>query len=290
MSKIDTYQIVTDRICKALEGGVCPWRKPWEANSTLPQNFNSKRRYNGMNLLILAMAGFGSPYWLTFNQVKKMGGNVKKGEKATPVTFWKIIESKTETDNKGKPKKIFFLKYFNVFNAEQTEGIEFPTPQNPDKIIFNPIIEAEQVVASWEDKPEIKHGSAQALYSRNEDLVRMPKPESFHSADHYYATLFHELGHSTGHQNRLNREMGKRFGDKAYAYEELVAELTSAFICAELGLDNSLEDNAAAYIKSWLEKLRNDPKMIVTASGLAQKAANMILQKAVEESQQEEAA
>ncbi len=271
------YTIITDRIVSMLESGTCPWRRPWNRLNAYPQNYISRRSYHGLNFLILAMIGYELPYFLTYNQTQEMGGNVKKGEKGMPIVFWQLLKSKDQKDAKGEPKKIPLLRYYTVFNASQIEGIEFPKVESRTGAEFNPIAQAEAVVSNWRQAPEIRHGFSQASYSPGSDVIQMPSPGSFDNPQAYYSTLFHEMGHATGHASRLARKIDNRFGTPDYSREELVAEMTAAFLCAHCGIDNTTTDQTAAYLASWIKALKGDPKLVVQAASQAQKAANLIL-------------
>ncbi len=200
------------------------------------------------------------------------------------VIFWKIWK-KTEVDVNGEDneKHIPMLRYYKVFNAEQTTGLpEKYYPKNDDlkQIDHDPISAAEEIVANMPDCPPIEHGSERACYSPPRDLVRMPDAERFESSEAYYCTLFHELTHSTGHESRCNRNNGHldSFGKEAYSKEELVAEMGAAFLCGEAGVLNpEVEEQSAAYIQGWLKELKKDPKLIVSAAAQAQKSTDFIL-------------
>lgn len=269
-----TYEKITQTVIEMLEKGVCPWRKPWQGLGD-PLNFNSKREYTGINHLLLST--FASvPYFLTFNQIKKMDGKLNKGSKGMPVIYWNMY--KKEDKKTGEAKTIPFLKYYTVFSIEDTDlGYELPELK---KFEFKPSERGEKIVENWQDKPEIKIKiSNGASYSSAIDRVTMPLQSQFESPEEFYATLFHELGHSTGHQSRLNRPLSNAYGSKAYALEELTAEMTAAFLCSHCGIDNSTIDNSAAYLESWITVLKEDSKILISAASKAQKAANMILGK-----------
>jgi len=273
---------IQDAIIAAENGDkrvIAPWNKPWFETGT-PTNLVSKKEYRGINVFLLSMLGFVSPYFVSFNQAKKLGGNVKKDEKGFPVIFWKWVEvTEDEDGNKlAKAKKVPFLRYYTVFNVSQIDGIESKLPKIETRQ-FNPIQDAEKIIANMPNRPEINHGEARAYYVPSLDKVNMPKNELFKTAPAYYSTCFHELVHSTGHTSRLNRPEvmdGNRFGSHAYSLEELVAEMGTVFICNEIGLESPF-DNSLAYLKSWLEKFKNDTKMLITAAGKAQKASDYIL-------------
>lgn len=274
--KTPVYEIITERIVSLIESGTCPWRRPWNRMNAYPQNHATHRQYNGINLFLLSVIGHGIPHYLTFKQVVELGGTVKAGAKGMPIVYWKMLKSE-ELDAKGEPKMVPLLRYYTVFNAGQIDGIEFPKVESRTGIAFEPLAEAERIVTGWTTGPKIEHGFAQACYCPATDVLQMPAPSSFDSAESYYATLFHELGHSTGHESRLARKFGTSFGSEAYSREELVAEMTSAFLCAHCGIDNSTMPQQAAYLAGWVKALKGDPKLVVTAAAQAQKAASLIL-------------
>jgi len=272
------YQIITDRIVGLLEKGVVPWQQTWKGRLGIPRNLGTKKTYEGVNLFLLASMGYQSPFWLTFKQAIKLGGNVRKGEKACPVVFWKILEDKT--DGAKEPKKRPLLRYYSVFNVAQCEQIAYLVPDiasvdRPACLIAKP----EQLVERMSQRPPIKHGLAQAFYSPREDFVGMPTRRSFASDEHYYGVLFHELTHATGHQSRLNRATLTEkagFGTDSYAKEELIAEMGSAFLCAHAEIVERTIENSAAYLNGWLQRLKGDCKLVVHAAAAAQKAADFI--------------
>jgi antirestriction protein ArdC len=241
----------------------------------LPHNLVSKKGYRGINVFLLAFAPYDSPYWLTFNQCRKLGGKVKKGEKSRLVVFWKIYDKEVEVNGENELQKRYILRYYNVFNTEQCEDLDLSKVENEvDQIEFNPIEACEEIVANMQNCPTIKTGS-NASYNRASDEVTMPKKESFESEEEYYSTLFHELAHSTQHLGRLDRDKNKE--DHAYSKEELVAEMTSAMLCGVAGIENKTIDNSAAYVRNWSKKFKDNEKMVVEAAQKAQKAADYIL-------------
>lgn len=276
MNKV--YEIVTSQIIEALEEGTVAWQRGW-VNSD-HKNLASKKAYRGINPFLLNIAtiknGYKSTFWATYKQIKKLGGQVKKGEKSSVVTFFSWIVKK---DKDGNEDAFPMLRYYRVFNSEQADfpdGFELPDIDAlPDN--FDPIAEADYLIEHMPNKPEIKHAGNRAFYSPRDDSVTMPSRESFMTTEDYYSVLFHELGHSTGHTTRLNRHQGTShaFGSKDYSKEELVAEMTAAMICGILGIEQ-LIDNSAAYISSWLKALKDDKMMVIQAAGLAQKAADYI--------------
>jgi antirestriction protein ArdC len=282
-------EIITDRIIRSLEQDVIPWQKPWSGGGSWPRNLVTKKQYRGINVLLLACQEFGSPYWLTYNQTAARSGQVKKGEKATPIVFWQV-KDRDHSEAYGrddKQEKMFVLRYYNVFNVEQTT-LEVPREAPGQKI--EPIAACVAVLDDWQQKPQLRMDNRfenKASYSPTLDAIQMPVIERFHSAEHYYVTLFHELVHSTGHPSRLNR-LGvanfDRFGSEQYSKEELIAECGAAFLCGHTGIANeSVERNATAYLQNWIAALRGDSRLIVSAASQAQRAVDMILNQSVVE-------
>jgi len=283
MSK--SYDLITQAIVKQLEEGTIPWRKPW--NSTAPANLVSRKSYRGINVFMLACQGFASPYWLTYRQAAKLGGHVRKGEKSTPVVFWKWFnyEEKDEETGEEETKRRPMLKYYRVFNVSQCEIDEskIPTTETRD---FQPIDRAEEVVDGMPQRPIIRHEHPQASYSPLADVVNMPVKELFHSDASYYTTIFHELAHATGHESRLARLDStdpETFGGESYSKEELIAEMGAAYLNGHCEIEQETIENSAAYIKGWLSKLKKDNRLIVYAAAAAQKAADFILNRKFEE-------
>ena len=284
MAKTDKiYEMVTDQIIKALESGNIPWHKPWVGGGG-QQNLVSKKAYRGVNPWILMAQGFESPYWMSYKQAESLGGNVQKGQKGTAIVFWNVYSPKVKVGE--KEEKRFTLRYYKVFNAEQCDLPEGTIPEiKADENVVEPIVACEQIVADMQNAPMIKEGEPKAFYRQSEDLVNMPKRNLFDGSEEYYSTLFHELGHSTGHPSRLGRFSENErhcFGSADYSQEELIAEFTAAFLCGEAGVVMHTIDNSAAYIKGWLTKLRDDNKFVFQAAGKAQKAADYILNRKFE--------
>lgn len=290
-SKKSVYEIITDRILDELAAGVIPWKKPWKATG-LPCNLTTKKPYRGMNVFTLGMAGYGSPFWATFKQVQACGGSVRKGEKSLPVVFWNWKETEEIDPATGKNKKIPFLRYYSVFNLEQCEGIDpakIPTLE-PMPEGFDPIEAAEGIVAGMPNRPPINFKGDQAAYYPALDVVLMPKKEKFFSAEEFYSCFFHELSHSTGAKNRLNRPGitdFDRFGSEQYSKEELVAEMAAAMLCGMAGIEQATIQNSAAYIAGWSKKIADEPKLIICAAAQAQKAADYILNVAAQQEEDE---
>jgi antirestriction protein ArdC len=282
------YREISDKIIAELERGVVPWVQPWSSCKQLsplglPVNGLTRRRYSGINILLLWSAledkGFASPYWLTFKQCVAMGGSVRKGEHGTHVYFAdKFVpqKEKVRADETGdEPNAIAFLKRYTVFNAEQCDGLPvglFGTvePRQPREIVP----EAEALIGAT--GADFRIGGDQAFYVPSEDFIRIPNQTAYPDQINYYRTAFHELGHWTGHKTRLDRSLTTKFGTVDYAREELVAKMATAFVCASLGIVPTVRH--VDYIGNWLQVLKEDARAIVKAASLASKSCDFILQ------------
>lgn len=292
-AKLDVYEMVTNRVINLLEEGTVPWQKPW-ADAGVPMNLISKRPYRGINLWLLSL-NYERNLFITWDQLKKIGGSVNQGEHGHIVIFWKNVKKKPEELGKdGYPKTVIVLRYYKVFNISQCRDV--PQEMIPELIIedVDPIFECEAIIQTMPNCPVIRHKEQKAFYHIVEDYINMPKKKSFKSNEAYYSTLFHELVHSTGSEKRLGRksitEMNE-FGSEPYSFEELIAQLGSAYLCSFTGiLDKEIESMTVSYINGWLEKLRNDKRFIVQASGQAQKAVDCILNLSVAKEEQLEVA
>ena len=276
------YEQITNRIVALLEADTVPWQKPWNAQTSLPRNLVSKRPYRGINVFLLLLQGYQSPFWLTFNQANQLGGRIRKGEKACPIVFWKEIN--VEDKETGEKEQIRLLRFYYVFNVAQCEGLK-NIPLLSEQ--FGSLVRPAEIVARMPQRPEVRLGMTQAFYSPAEDLVGMPSPERFTKHEEYYSTLFHELVHSTGHSKRLNRPTltaKAGFGSDPYCKEELIAEMGAAFLCAHAGIQDLTLNNSASYISGWLGRLKSDKKLVVHAAAQAQMAADFILGTKPEES------
>jgi len=295
----DSYTRITNSILVQLERGVRPWIKPWNAEHAAgrisrPLRANSIP-YRGINVLALWMEaeakGYAAPIWITYRQSLEFGAHVRKGEKGSLVVFASKT-SRTETNPETgaeSERDIPFLKGYTVFNVEQVEGLpaHFYQAATPLLHSVERIAQAEEFFAST--RADIRHGGSRAYYNVSSDFIQMPPFEAFKDAQGYYATLAHECTHWTRHETRLNRDLGrKRWGDEGYAMEELVAELGSAFLSADLGLASDVRGDHADYIASWIKVLKDDKRAIFTASAHAQRAADFL--KALQPRLQEEAA
>lgn len=292
-----TYQVITDRILQLMKDDGLIWRKPWNEGgggpSHLAQNYGSKHVYRGVNFYLNYLQEYPTPYYFTFDQVTKHGGKVIKGQKGWPVVYFKwlykdiknnklVSEDVAVSGGKLKPgyDKIPALFYYMVFNHKQTEGIKIKAPVTKARTQKEIIASAERIIQEMPKRPELSNGP-DAWYSPGKDLVQMPKLGQFKVDQHYYSVFYHELVHSTGHPKRVGREMTGRFGSKSYAFEELIAELGSSFLCGESGILYFTMKNSAAYIKNWSTKLREemtaDPKFFLRAAAHAQKAVDFML-------------
>ncbi len=283
----DVYGRITDKIIADLEQGVRPWLRPWNAEHAAGKIIRPLRHngipYKGINVVMLWSAatvkGYACPLWLTFKQALELGGNVRKGETGELVVYADRIQ-RTETNSKGEEvdREIPFLKGYTVFNAEQCENLPahyYAKAESPSLTPVQRIEAADQFFAAT--GADIRHGGTRAYYAEGPDFVQMPPFETFRDAESYAATLAHELTHWTKHDKRLARDMGRvKWGDEGYAREELVAELGSAFLCADLGITPEVREDHAAYIASWLKVLRDDKRLIFSAASHAQRAVDYL--------------
>lgn len=288
----DLYQEVTNRIMRMIEAGVAPWRRTWNTYG-LARNYATRHIYTGINLILLNNTRHPIPYFMTFRQAKDRGGHIKKGAKAEMAIYFNVYYkdafdrtlSKEEADSCKKTGEeiqiLKFIKYYNVFNIADIEGIQFEIPE----VSLRPnekIAWCENIVENMPNSPELKHiDTDRAFYSPVYDFVNMPMIEQFETPEDYYATLFHELTHATGHISRLRREEvmnPQLFGSKPYSREELIAEMGASFLCASVQIDyDSIIENNVAYLAGWLKVLREDNRFIFKSAADAQKAVDYIL-------------
>jgi len=282
----DIYQSVTHQIIAALEAGTQPWVCPWQAGAgdLAPANLASGRPYRGINVLLLNLRAMSTGYcvnrWMTFQQARSLGAIVRNGEQGTPIVFFKMHELDTgvaadsHATSREDRRVIPLLRSFTVFNVQQIEGLPEalqPTPQAPPDWSACDI--AEFIMNA--SQAQIRHGGARAFYAPAQDVIQLPERNAFANATDYYGTALHELTHWTGHPQRCNRVLSSRAHIEAYAFEELVAEMGSAFLGNYCGLPGKLQH--ASYIDSWLQALRSDKRLIFTAASQAQKAADYLL-------------
>lgn len=287
MNTQQIYEELTEKIIQAVESAdEKNWKMPWQilGTSGLARNIATKKPYQGINSLVLGLKtereGYSANLWATFNQIGKLGGTVKKGEKSTTAIFFKPSSFKTKDKNGDEVTRSFPLcRVFRVFNISQT-NLELPKPENKS---FDAIEDCENVVAGYiaRQKLAVNYGGDSAYYSPKEDKVQLPLKEQFKTPEFFYSVAFHELTHSTGHKSRLNRDGIEKlapFGSELYSQEELVAEIGASFLCAHLNIENeAIENTSAAYLKGWMSKIKNDPQALPKAAAKAQRAVNMIL-------------
>ena len=270
MTPKEKFNKMTEKLISKIENGeTTQWIKPWKTGT--PKNYVTGKHYSGANILFLweeaEAQNFETNEWLTFNQIKKLGESVKKGEKSTPVFFFKPYEIEEENEETGEviKKTIPILKVYNVFNVSQTT-INIETKE------IEKTPEIEEFIANTNAviKPALE-----AYYQPKKDFIGIPNIDKFISEEHYYSTLLHELSHWTGHPTRLNRDQSGKFGTEDYAFEELVAETASCFLNAELGIDWEKMQHTE-YLKSWIQAIKNDPKILWKAASQAQKVVDFL--------------
>jgi antirestriction protein ArdC len=279
--KRDLYEDVSRRIVAELEAGAAPWIKPWSASpgANTPCNAATNRPYSGCNVVLLWMAqtaGYRTPRFLTFKQALELGGNVRKGERGTKVYFVKQLQVRDKgAEDDTTTRLVPMLREYTVFNVDQCENLPAHVvtlgdvkPRNVDERDAT----IDEFLAS--SGATITEGAGEAYYRPGNDIISLPRFEAFKNAAHFYSTAFHELGHWSGHPSRLARDLRHRFGERAYAAEELVAELCSAFLCAEFSIDGDLRH--AGYIQNWIGLLKADSRAFFTACSKAQAAANYL--------------
>lgn len=265
------FDDVTRQIKTQLEAGTRPWIKPWNGGGMpLPQRCNGEH-YQGINIILLWMMGRTAPTWMTYNQAKQLGGQVRRGEKGTGICYTAPVTTKEDETYR-------VYKWYTVFNAEQIDGLPpqyYPQPVQDFVNTDKRIIEADTLAAST--GADIRHGEAKAYYVPAHDYINMPEFGEFRSALDYYSTMFHELVHWTGHKTRMDRKFSRNKTD--YAIEELVAEMGSAFLMAHLGLEATVREDHASYLAHWLKALDNDSKFIFSAASAASQAVTHITAK-----------
>ena len=295
-SRVTVYERVTQKIMELLEQGVVPWHKPWNAHVGPPRNGASGRLYRGFNVFMLGYAGFDSPWWFTPRQVNDLDGHIRKGERVSWVSFFKPWLPKGEPGEapemdpdaaaESRRRPVFIVRAYRVVNVDQCTGpgierfrekhpVERPAHNDNDAIAG-----CDRIVADMPSPPAIRHGGNRACYWPGIDQISMPRRETFVSLEAYYGTVFHELTHSTGHPDRLNRKTlvaGAPFRSPTYSREELCAEMGAAFLCATAGIEDPTIENSASYLQGWLKYLKSDPKALLVAGAQAQKAADYIL-------------
>jgi antirestriction protein ArdC len=273
------YKIVTDKIIEKLEQGTIPWKMPWRQE--VPRNFVTNIPYKGVNVLLLSMQSFEKCYWLTFRQIQTLKGWIKKGEKSTMVIFFKKMSSSTTTVVEESDDTFFLLRYYNIFNLDQVELPDEVLKKRESLQTNSKIMTAEEIIKGYPKPPAIVINSSipNPRYLPRIDRVEIQPISHFDSSDNYYASLFHELIHSTGSADRLIRKGiidPIHFGSENYGKEELIAEIGASFLCSMSGIENTI-DLQASYIQNWLQALKNDSKLIILASSHASKAVDFII-------------
>ena len=294
----DLYSEVTNKMIAMIEQGVAPWRRTWSQYG-LARNYATRHIYTGINMILMNTTPHPIPYFMTFNQIQEQGGKIRKGSKAEMVIYFSVYYKDAQDNTLSKERAaamhragqevqvLKFIKYYNVFNVADIEGIPFDIPEVQLKP--NEQIEAcDRIIREMPKRPEIKTINANsAFYAPALDIVNMPDIRQFDSPEAFYATFFHELAHSTGHASRLAREEivnSSQFGSKPYSREELLAEMAASFLCASVQIDyDEITENSAAYLAGWLKVLKEDSRFIFKAAAEAQKAADFILGKRAEE-------
>jgi antirestriction protein ArdC len=274
------YQEITNYFIDKLEKGTIPWKIPWKPGLFMPSNFSTKNLYNGINLVRLSMEredrNYSTNLWIGYNQARIMKGHIRKGAKGTKIYFYKTIKMNDDVSIDKDEYTKFIFKAHTVFNMDQTENIDY----KQEDIKFNNIEEAEKLYLNWNNHPGLRTGD-HASYTPSKDMITIPPKDTFIKTEPYYSTLYHEMIHATGSKDRLNRKEKDNYHTekKDRAREELIAEIGAAILCAKVGLDTTFTlDNSASYIKSWIEVLRNDPKVIVYAATRAGKGVEYIME------------
>lgn len=292
MKTVDLYASVTADVIRQLEEGTPPWTRPWKDDrrrgvGMIPSNLATGRLYSGGNVLLLWMTamqnGYSNLQFCTYRQANEMGAKVRKGARSTHVIFTKHVIRKEDETGEEKPGTV--VKTYPLFHVSQLEGVpdKYLEPQIPDD---KEAVHAEAMELRERSGVTTVHGANKAAYYPARDEIVMPNLGVFESEDAYWGVWCHEATHATGHKDRLERVYGKRFGDAGYAFEELVAELGSAFLCARLGIPPSFR--SASYIESWLKVLNGDNRAIFSAASYAGHAADWLWKKAFPETAAEE--
>ncbi len=289
MNSTNGYEQVTQFILERLRQGTIPWRKPWRGGEW-PMNLARRKRYRGINVIVMVLANRPSRWWVTEKQARRMGGRILEGARGVPVLAWGGSKSAwVKGAGRTSPQMtfgddVFYQRYYTAYNLADTEGLQRKVPLVDRPLeTFSPIERAERIAEGYlgaAGAPSIDHMGSMAFYQPSADYIQLPPHHQFQSGPEYYSTLFHEMGHSTGHRSRLKRrginDFGM-FGDHQYSREELVAEFAACFLCAEAEIERATLENSAAYIDTWAARIAGDPRLIVRAANQGQKAAGWIL-------------
>ena len=269
--KADLAQEITDKILKLMLENGSDWRRPWLGDG-IAKNIITKRSYRGINIPILGVAGYSSQVWGTYRQWAELGAQVRKGEKATRIFFWKPLTVKDrEADDE---RQILMARTYAVFNIAQCDDAPIIPTKNRTPIERH--AECDRIITAT--GADISYGGDRAAYIPSQDRIIMPKAEQFLSQEGFYSTVLHELAHWTAHPTRLNRELGQRFGDRAYAFEELIAETSAALTAAQAGVVPEPRAETAKYLNNWVEAMREDKRIVITVFSKAQAATDFILE------------
>ncbi|MCB0749581.1 MAG: DUF1738 domain-containing protein [Ignavibacteriae bacterium] len=267
MNKNELFEKINNQILEKLNEGIVPWKKSWKEG--IPSNFISKRAYHGINFLSLSMNDYSSPYYLTFKQCRERGGSIKAGSKSQMIVYWKVLEYRDEERDENI-MRYPFLRYSNVFNLSQTD-ISIDVEERPI------LMSCESILDNMKCKPIIKNNISRCYYTPYEDYISVPKINDFDSSEEYYSSLFHELIHWTGHGSRVNRPSLSQLDDENYSFEELVAEIGSAYLCSLCGISPSVVENQTAYIKGWIKLSTEKDNVFLKAAKDAKTSVDFIL-------------
>jgi antirestriction protein ArdC len=296
VGKVDAYQVINDHLVSMIENcGELPWQRPWAMAYGKQQQGFDGHIYRGSNWLITEITAqareYTDPRWLTEKKIKELGGELIDGAKPTPICWWyKRNYTKEDDDGEEQLKSYLTLKVWHVYNVAQVTGVDIEPFPEPEDLTHawaledhEKVAKIGEIVRAMPNRPTVEFGGDRAYYMPSSDVVRIPEKERFENPEEWATALTHELGHSTGHKSRLKRKgitdlLLNPFGSEAYSKEELIAELTAAYVCGTAGIvTQGAYRNSAAYLKSWLKALKDDPKMLIMASAQAQKAADYIL-------------
>ena len=278
MARNDVRDAIAQHFLDALNAGTIPWRKPWNAGTGRPRNAVTQRPYRGVNAFYLGLLqtvrGYPTGEWITLNQTLKAGGRVVYSEfkNSTEVVFWQFVKKEKTVNGKKVSETFPLCRSFRVYNRAQCEGLPASKASAPAE--HTPIEAAQRILDGMPNRPKMLNGE-NAYYMPATDSVTVPPLSTFENAESFYSTTFHELAHSTGHKSRLGRDLSMML--EKYSKEELVAEMAASFLCAEAGIFETVKENSTAYVQCWADALGKEPRVIVEAAGLAQKAADYIL-------------
>lgn len=272
-------QEIADKFIRAMERGTAPWQRPWKSSPYSPKNGVTGHEYRGLNAIMLAMNEYNDPRYCTFKQANEAGYRIKKGSKGQLIRYCCFLQPQTEDGENSEEteKPIFIEKHFHIFNYEQMEGVPTLEIKETERE-FNPIPRCEEIITNFDLEIEENHKSDRAFYNVNEDKICVPNRERFVDELSFYHTVFHEMAHATGASHRLNRDIVNKYGNKGYAFEELVAEITSFLVGRAIGCGSEPRKESVNYVASWIQLVKKDNNAIVKACALAEKACQFIIQ------------